>query len=81
MDLTDRQVELVMHLANGLRYKEIADAMGLSLSSVKQTIKRAQKRAGASTVPHLVSLCIQDGELLWNEEEGERERKPAPPAS
>lgn len=78
MDLSDRQVELVMHLANGLRYEQIADAMGLSMSSVKQTVKRAQQNAGANTVPHLVSICIADGELVWNEEQGERELKPAP---
>ena len=81
MDLTDRQVELVMHLANGLRYEEIADVMGLSMSSVKSTIATARRRAGAATVAHLVSLCIADGELVWNEGERERELKaPAPPA-
>lgn len=79
MDLTDRQVECVMHLANGLRYEQIADRMGLSMSSVKQTVKRAQSRAGAHTVAHLVSMCIADGELVWNEDERERERKPTPP--
>jgi DNA-binding CsgD family transcriptional regulator len=81
MDLSDRQIECVMHLANGLRYEQIADAMGLSMSSVKQTVKRAQKNAGANTVPHLVSICIADGELIWRENERERALKPAPPAA
>lgn len=71
-----------MHLANGLRYEQIAEAMNLSMSSVKQTVKRAQKRAGANTVPHLVSICIATGELVWNVEYRERERKdPAPRTS
>jgi DNA-binding CsgD family transcriptional regulator len=79
MDLTDRQVECVMHLANGLRYEQIADKMGLSMSSVKQTVKRAQIRVGATTVAHLVSMCIADGELVWNVDERERERKSTRP--
>lgn len=75
MDLTDRQLELVMHLANGLRYEEIGDAMGLSLSSVKQTVTRARTRANATTVPHLVSKCIASGDLVWNPDEGEIETR------
>jgi predicted DNA-binding protein (UPF0251 family) len=56
-----------MHLANGLRYEEIGERMGLSLSSIKQSIAAARRRAGANTIPHLVSIVIANGDLVWNE--------------
>lgn len=72
VNLTTRQLELVMHLANGLRYEQIADKMNLSLSSVKQTIANAKHRTGAETVAHLVSIAIASGDLVWNPDDSTR---------
>jgi DNA-binding CsgD family transcriptional regulator len=75
VELTQRQQELVMHLANGLRYEEIADEMNLSLGSVKTTVATARRRAGANTVPHLVSIAIAHGILVWNADDQQRAMK------
>lgn len=64
--LTKRQLELVVHLANGHRVEEIAVMCHLSASSVEKTIRAARQRTGARTVAHLVSLVIASGELEWN---------------
>lgn len=67
-ELTPRQLELVVHLANGHRVEEIAIMEHLSVSSVEKTIRTARKRAGARTVAHLVSLVIASDSLEWNPE-------------
>lgn len=67
--LTKRQAELVMHLANGLRIEEIAVECHLSLSSVEKTFRKARARVGARTLPHLVSIAIASGAFEWNPED------------
>lgn len=64
--LTKRQAELVMHLANGMRIEEIAVECHLSLSSVEKTFRAARARVGARTQPHLVSIAIASGTFEWN---------------
>jgi DNA-binding CsgD family transcriptional regulator len=64
--LTPRQLEIVMHLANGHRMSEIPTLMNFSKSSLETTLKRARHRAGARTTAHLVSLAIARGWLAWN---------------
>jgi DNA-binding CsgD family transcriptional regulator len=66
--LTLAQLELVAHVANGLRFAEIAKLTHRSETSVKRMIATAQKRAGANTLPHLVSITIAEGLLVHNEE-------------
>lgn len=70
--LTTRQIQIVVHIANGMRAPEIAQLLHLSESSVNATLKVARDRAGAKTLPHLVSMCIAAGLLEWHEEEGQR---------
>lgn len=67
--LTQTQLELVVHLANGLRMEEIAAKVHRSKSSVEKTLGTAQKRAGANTLPHLVSIAIATGDLVWTEDD------------
>ena len=69
--LTQTQLELVVLLANGYRQQEIAQLTHRSVSSVAKTLTTAQKRAGAKTLPHLVSIVIASGVLEWTPD-GER---------
>lgn len=64
--LTDRQLQVVVYLANGYRMQEIADALHFSRSSLEVTLRRARKRMRARTTTHLVSLVIATGALEWN---------------
>jgi len=77
--LTRIQLELVVHVANGLRHDEIAEATHRSVSSVKKTLATAQARAGARTLAHLVSIVIAQGLLEWTPD-GERQMNEERPA-
>ena len=77
--LTQTQLELVVHVANGFKMEEIADKVHRSKSSVEKTLAAAQRRAGAKTLAHLVSIVIASGLLEW-QEDGDRallEQQPA----
>jgi DNA-binding NarL/FixJ family response regulator len=67
--LTNRQLEIVVLVANGYRHDEIAKKLYLSKSSVGQQLSTAQKSAGARTLPHLVSIVIASGILEWTDNE------------
>jgi DNA-binding CsgD family transcriptional regulator len=66
--LTNRQLQIVMHLCNGLSQEEIAATMHLSLSSVNQTIASARRAAKAKTTVHLASIVIASGRLYWTDD-------------
>lgn len=67
--LTDRQLEIVVHVANGLRNPDIAEREFLSQSTVEKTLNAARRNMGAVTLAHLVALTIAHGYLVW--EDGE----------
>lgn len=69
---TQIQLEMIVLVANGYRHDEIAEKTHRSVSSVKQTLNSARKRMGATTLPHLVSLVIATGELVWSDGDAER---------
>lgn len=70
--LTHDQLEVVMYVANGLKYGEVAKATHRSRSSVDKIIIAARKNAGAATTAHLVSMVIAEGLLVWSQEGNER---------
>lgn len=63
--LTREQLGLVVHLANGLTQAEIARCTHRSESSVNKMLNTARRRAGAKTMPHLISIVIASGVLEW----------------
>jgi DNA-binding CsgD family transcriptional regulator len=71
-ELTRTQLEVVVHVANGMRYDEIAVVTHRSESSVRKIIKAARGAAGAKTTPHLVSMVIASGVLEWTPGTSER---------
>lgn len=66
--LTISQLEVIVHIANGLRVADIARITYRSESWVRQSLTAAQRRAGAKTIPHLISLVIASGVLDWDGE-------------
>jgi DNA-binding CsgD family transcriptional regulator len=69
--LTDRQLEIICHLCNGLSQEEIANTMNLSVSAINNHVIRARTRVGAKTTVHLASIAIAQGNLYWTDD-GER---------
>lgn len=70
--LTQTQLEVVVHLANGMKMEEIAQETHRSRSSVAKVLNSARDRAGARTLPHLVSIVIASGVLEWKPDDNER---------
>lgn len=66
LDIT--QLEIIMHLANGKQIDEIANDMHRSRSDINRRIAAARKRCHANTIPHLVSIAIATGDLVWEDE-------------
>ena len=67
LDLT--QLEIVMHLANGKQIDEICTEMHRSRTDINRRIALARKRVKANTIPHLVSIAIATGDLVWQDEQ------------
>jgi len=63
------QLEIVMHLANGKQIDEIALEMHRSRSDINRRIGLARRRCKANTLPHLVSIAIASGVLVWENEQ------------
>jgi hypothetical protein len=62
------QLEIIMHLANGSQIDEICTKMHRSRSDINRRISIARNRCKASTIPHLVSIAIASGDLVWEDE-------------
>lgn len=59
--LTLRQVQLLVHAANGFTFKEIAEREMISPKTVANTLDEARRRAGARNLTHLVALAVSAG--------------------
>lgn len=69
--LTDKQLEVVMHLCNGLTIAEIASEMNYSESSIKKHIKLAKQKIGARSNVHLAAIIISKGQIYYAPREDE----------
>ena len=54
--LGDRERQVVALVLEGQTYKAVASLLGLSLSSVKAHARRARKKLGANSTPHMVAI-------------------------
>lgn len=59
--LTARQLQVVALLADGLRYREVADCLGISVRQVQRHVTQAILRAGVRTTAELVALAVGEG--------------------
>jgi len=66
--LTPRQLEFVLHVANGMTYQEIADSEFVTLGTVQNALDAARDRAGVRTITQLVALCVAAGFLVYHDE-------------
>lgn len=57
--LTQRELEILAHLTEGLSNKEIADALFISLDTVKSHLKKIYQKLGAQNRSHAAKLAIQ----------------------
>jgi DNA-binding CsgD family transcriptional regulator len=65
-ELSALQLQIVMHIANGMSFTEVAKAVARSEANVKYHVGQAKAKCGAKTVPHLVSVVLGQGQLHWD---------------
>ena len=58
--LTNREIELIKYLSNGLLQKEIADKMNISQRTVETHKKNLQKKLGISSTVDIVKYAIKN---------------------
>ena len=64
--LSPREIEILLHAANGLADKQIARHMGLQLSTVRTYWERARQKLSASNRTHAVSMLVALGIVQVN---------------
>jgi DNA-binding CsgD family transcriptional regulator len=62
--LTDREIEVVQHLAGGLTSKEIAQRMNISLNTVKTFFRLVMIKMGVTTRAGVVGKLVRDAHSL-----------------
>jgi len=61
--LTQREVEVLGHVAKGMANKEIADRLGTASGTIKMHIQNILEKLGAADRTHAVTIAIQRGIL------------------
>jgi len=59
--ITVRQGDLLMHVASGKSYQEVAEALGISPHTVKCEMHRLMKRIGARNSAHALAIAVEHG--------------------
>jgi FixJ family two-component response regulator len=69
-ELSALQLTVVMHIANGMTLREIANHLDLSMTYIQRNADTARDKMNARSLPQLVSMVIAAGKLDW--QAGER---------
>jgi DNA-binding CsgD family transcriptional regulator len=73
--LTARQAEVVALLADGLRYREIADCLSISVRQVERHVSQAIGRLGVTNTYELVRALVEEG-VMATPADGSTNRDP-----
>jgi DNA-binding NarL/FixJ family response regulator len=60
-EITEAELEVVMHLSHGLTQKMVAETLGKSEQTVKDQVKSARAALNAKTRIHLVAIALRQG--------------------
>jgi DNA-binding NarL/FixJ family response regulator len=61
--LTERELDVLVHVARGMRNRQIADALGLSVSTVKNHLSAILHKLGVPNRTHAVTYASRQGWL------------------
>jgi DNA-binding NarL/FixJ family response regulator len=61
LDLTDREQDVLRSLARGLSYKQVADALGVSLDTVRTHVRAVYRKLQVHSVAEAVGRAIREG--------------------
>jgi two-component system, NarL family, nitrate/nitrite response regulator NarL len=59
--LTDREIEVLSLLADGLRHEEIGKRLGIGSETVRTHLRKASDRLGAATRTQAVATALRQG--------------------
>jgi DNA-binding NarL/FixJ family response regulator len=62
-------MEFLSLVASGLDTHEVADKVGVSQNTVRNTIVAAKDKASASSTANLIAYCVYQG-WIWPRDEG-----------
>lgn len=62
--LSNRQLDILAHYANGYNAPEMTKLVFLSENTIHNYMKRARKKTGARSINQLIVWCIADGSLI-----------------
>jgi DNA-binding CsgD family transcriptional regulator len=62
--LTPRQAEILAHVANGKREREIAKILFISTRTVEKTLGNARRLFGARNNVQLLAMAVADEQLI-----------------
>ena len=65
---TLRELEVLWYYAHGLRYRAVADELGITVHTVKSLTQSAYQKLGARNCAHAVAIAIRRGLLFADEE-------------
>lgn len=60
-DITERELELLQHLANGDTTRQAAKRMWIQPDSAYKTLKRVCPKLGANNKTHAVAVALREG--------------------
>lgn len=63
-ELSDRELEVVHHVAHGRSGPEIADELGIAHDTVRTHVRNAMEKIGARSRAHLVAKALGEGYAL-----------------
>jgi PAS domain S-box-containing protein len=63
-DLSERELEVLYHVAHGRSGPEIAEELGISHDTVRTHVRNAMGRVGARSRAHLVAKALGEGHVL-----------------
>lgn len=72
LNINEGEAEVLTRLGNGEKRKEIADSLGIAVSTVHNRIYDAQKKVGCRTSEHLLAWFIRDHVIALYQEAEER---------
>ena len=59
--LTPRELDVVKLIVGGMRYREIADSLGLSYETVKTYVGRIRKKLDISSKTEIAMWAVRNG--------------------
>lgn len=66
VELSEKELICLIHLASGLRTAEVASEMSMARVTIDKYIKNVKTKLSAKTLPHAVAIAVTEGIIEKN---------------